>query len=116
MFYLTCIYKSKIVHKKMNVDEFLKKDLEKGDLVEIILNSDAQKEIVKGQEIYIPGGKMKNPGRIHARYIVGIHVEKEYVNFSPDWDESIAKFCEKEKVEMNGTHYSLGAIQSIIKY
>jgi len=89
--------------------------LEKGDLVEILLTSDAQKNILQGQVSYISGGERNNPGRTHARYIVGIHLEKGYVNFSPNWDESIAKFCEKEMVEMNGTHYHLEAIQSIIK-
>lgn len=99
----------------MNVEEFIKKDLEKGDLIEILLTSDAQKEILKGQEYYFPGGKMKNPGRKHTGYITGIHLEKGDINCSSTWDESVAKFCEKEKVEMNGTHYHLGAISSILR-
>ncbi|PJC45634.1 hypothetical protein CO037_00500 [Candidatus Pacearchaeota archaeon CG_4_9_14_0_2_um_filter_30_8] len=99
LFHPTFIYKLEFVNKVMNVEEFTKKDLKKGDLVKIVLTSDAQKIVIKGQENYISGGEMKNPGRIHPGYRGGSILKKGMLIVPQLGTKVLQSFVKKKRLK-----------------
>ncbi|MDP3966575.1 MAG: hypothetical protein Q8Q04_03525 [archaeon] len=99
-------------------EDIEKIDLKKGDLVELVLTTNARL-YRGGNEFYLsdketnPDKRINSPGRKHVGYLTDF--KGSFLTLHNEWSEELVKASERMHIEIGGIHYYFDAIESCQK-